>query len=96
MDLKRAIRRAVDSGKVVIGTERSIKLALNGSPKAIVIAANCPTESKGDFVKFCEISKIKIITFPGTSVELGTVCGKPYPISAMSVLEAGNSELLSE
>lgn len=94
MDLKRSIRMAVDTGKVVVGTDKSLKLALNGGTKAIVVAQNCPDTVKQDFAKYCGISRIKVIEFPGSSVELGTVCGRPHPIAAMSVLEAGNSDIM--
>ena len=31
--------------------------------------------------------------FDGTSVELGVICGKPFPVQAMVVLNAGKSNI---
>jgi large subunit ribosomal protein L30e len=33
--------------------------------------------------------------YPGMGVDLGVACGKPFSISALAVLEPGDSEILS-
>ena len=93
MDLGTSIRMAVDTGKIVFGSDRTRKLALSGKPKLIVVSQNCPNETKQDLEHFCKLSKITLFTYPGTGVELGTTCGKPFIISAFSVLDFGNSDL---
>lgn len=94
MDLNASIRMAVDTGKVVMGSDRSKKFAMHGEAKAIVVAGNCPANTKQDIMHYASMSGVNVINFPGTSVELGVVCGKPFPVSALSVLEAGNSDIL--
>lgn len=95
MDLNKAIRIAVDSGKVVLGSDRSVKMALNGGgAKLVIVSENCPEMVKGDLKHYCKLASIPVVEFEGSSVELGTVCGKPFPVSALSVLEAGNSGIL--
>jgi large subunit ribosomal protein L30e len=94
MDLNKAIRMAVDTGKAELGADRSVKNALNARAKAIVVAKNCPKETRQDLVHYARMSNVPVIEFSGGSIELGVVCGKPFPISAMSVLEEGNSDIL--
>ncbi len=94
MDLNTSIRTAVDTGKIILGSDRAKKLALLGEAKAIVIAHNCPAVVKQDISHYALLSGVSIIEFTGTSVELGVVCGKPFPVSALSVIEAGNSDIL--
>lgn len=95
MELSKSIRMAVDTGKTILGSDKSKKLAITGSAKLIVIAKNCPAEAKQDLQHFCQLAGVPFVEFPGTSIELGVVCGKPFPIASLSVLEAGNSDILS-
>lgn len=94
MDLNKSIRLAVDTGKVFLGNEQTLKTALNGSAKLVIIAANCPANKKQDLQHYCKLSNIQVLEFNGTGIELGTVCGKPFPISSMSIIEGGNSDIL--
>ncbi len=95
MDLSQSIRMAVDTGKTVLGSDRSRKMALLGEAKLIVVARNCPSSVKSDLEHFASTSGTSVLEFQGTSVELGVVCGKPFPVSALSIIEPGNSDILS-
>ncbi|MEK6954859.1 MAG: 50S ribosomal protein L30e [Candidatus Micrarchaeota archaeon] len=94
MDLNKAIRRAVDTGKVELGTDKARKMALMGSAKIIVLAKNIPKNTVRDIEHYSKLSNVPVIEFDGTSLELGTICGKPFPVSVISIIEAGNSEIL--
>ena len=94
MDLAKSIRFAVDSGKVELGLKQTLKIALNGGAKLVIIAKNCPNDSLADVKRFTTLSQTPLVVFEGTSVELGTACGKPFSVSALSVIEEGNSDVL--
>ncbi|MFH0836420.1 MAG: 50S ribosomal protein L30e [Candidatus Micrarchaeota archaeon] len=95
MELDKSIRLALDSGKVVLGANKAIKSALNADGvKLVVIAANCREQERADLEQYCKLSKVPVLEFKGTSMELGVVCGKPFPVSALSVFDEGDSELL--
>lgn len=94
MDFTKALRLAVDSGKVVFGRDSVRKICLNGGAKLIVIAENCPVDTKSDLERFCSLGEVKFMVFNGSSINLGVVCGKPFPVSALAVMEEGNSEIL--
>lgn len=96
MDLNRSIRLAVDSGKVTLGSQRTLQHALRGDAKLIVTAKNCPPDVARDLKHYCTLSDVRMLAFDGTSIELGTVCGKPFPVSALSVIEEGDSDILSQ
>jgi large subunit ribosomal protein L30e len=34
--------------------------------------------------------------FEGSSIELGAVCGKPFSVNSLAVIEAGESKILNE
>lgn len=90
-----ALRLAVETGKVEFGTKTGMKDALNGSAKLFVIADNIPADVKNSVVKYATSSGVPMVMFEGTSVELGSICGKPFPVSVVSVYEAGASTIMS-
>ena len=92
MDVAQSIRLAVDSGRVEMGLKKAMQLSLTGGAKLIVVSKNCPGFK--ELQAYCKSSKTPVVDFEGNGVELGAVCGKPFSVSALSVLEAGNSDIL--
>jgi len=90
----KAIRQCIDSGKVEFGTNTGMKKALSGSAKMLVYSKNCPPELLTDIRRFCKLSNIPSFEFDGTSMELGTIAGRPHPVAILTVLDAGNSGIL--
>ncbi|MBI4399884.1 50S ribosomal protein L30e [Candidatus Micrarchaeota archaeon] len=93
-DLTKSIRMVVDTGKVKFGSRDAVKSALNGTAKLIVVADNIENNIKSDLAHHAKVSKVVLYQFSGTSIELGSICGKPYPVSALSIFDAGNSNIL--
>jgi len=93
--IPKAIRMCVDSGKTLIGKRDTMKMALLGRGKLIVIASNMPGSDKADMQHHCTLSGLPVLEFDGTSVELGAVCGKPFSISALWIGETGNSPIMA-
>lgn len=92
--LAKAIRMCVDSGKAEFG-ERSVRShSLLGRAKMVVVSSNCPPRLLSDIGHYCRLSGIALVRFGGDSRELGSVCGKPFVISSLAVLEAGNSSIM--
>jgi large subunit ribosomal protein L30e len=93
-DLSRDIRLAVDSGEVAIGAESVMHSIKNGTSKLVIVASAGKKELSEDIVHMAKLSDIKVEVFDGNSMDLGTVCGKPFSVSALSILSAGNSNIL--
>lgn len=89
-----AIRLAVESGKTEFGAKTGILDSMQGNAKAFVVAENTPEEVKSKVMMFAKKTKTPVIVFPGNTMELGAVCGKPFSVSVLSVYEAGNSNIL--
>ena len=94
MDASKEIRRAVDTGKVIFGTKNSEKSLKNGTGKLIIIAENTPKLVKEKLVTFAEIGQTPHFIFEGPGLELGSICGKPFTISTMVILDKGKSKVL--
>lgn len=93
--LSSALRLTVETGKVEFGMKTGMKDALNGSAKLFVVAGNLPADTMSSVTKYASASGVPMILFDGTSMELGSICGKPFPISIVSVYEVGASNLLT-
>ena len=61
----------------------------------IIAASNCPLDLKRELKHYIELSNIPLFQYPGTGVDLGTSCGKPFAISILTIREPGDSDILS-
>ncbi|MGC8662353.1 MAG: 50S ribosomal protein L30e [Candidatus Micrarchaeia archaeon] len=95
-DLARDIRLAVDTGKVALGYREVEKSISSSSAKAVVVAEKGKSEAISDLLHLCNIAEIKVIKYNEGSAELGIVCGKPYSINALAIIDPGNSNILNE
>jgi len=94
IDMDKAIATAVKTGKVSFGANSAIQSAKTGKAKMIVVASNCPTEIRSDLEYYCKLSNIPLIVYKGSSADLGAICGKPFLVSALTIREPGDSEIL--
>jgi large subunit ribosomal protein L30e len=94
IDVDKAISTAVKTGKVSFGAVSAVQNAQTGKAKLIILAANCPPNVRGDVEYYCKLSSVPLMTFKGSSLDLAAVCGKPFSISALSIREPGDSEIL--
>ena len=60
----------------------------------IILAANCPKDIKDEIEYNCNLSNVPVMMFKGASIDLATVCNKPFVISALSIRETGDSDIL--
>ena len=94
IDVDKAIAAAVKTGKVSFGTNAALQSAKMGKAKMIVLASNCPKDIKEDIEEYSKISGIPVIAYKGASMDLAEVCKKPFIVSALTVKETGDSEIL--
>ncbi|WP_049796352.1 50S ribosomal protein L30e [Methanomassiliicoccus luminyensis] len=90
IDLGRAIKAAATTGKVVYGVQQAEKAVTSGEAKMIIVAENCPSE----FLRSGNHST-KVYKYEGSNMELGALCGKPFSVSALAVIDKGTSNILS-
>jgi large subunit ribosomal protein L30e len=94
IDIDKAIASAVKTGKVSFGAASAVQNAQTGKAKLIVVAVNCPQDPREDIEYYSKLSNVPLITYKGTSLDLAAVCGKPFSVSALSIREPGDSEIL--
>ena len=94
VDVNKQIRMAVKTGKVGFGSKDALASSASARAKLIILAKNVREPEKDDIIHFAEQSEVPIYVYQGSSLDLGAVCEKPFPVSAIVVREAGDSEIL--
>ena len=93
MDISRQLKLANTTGKLLFGQRQAIDACAKGDAKCIVVAANCPQEYLDELA-----AKHPEVTLHRTMMvnrDLGVASGKPFSISTITVIDAGESELLT-
>lgn len=84
--LIKEIKTKIRENKVIFGYRECLKYLKLHKPKIVVIAENAPEKIKKD-IFFALDDKNKLRIFKGSSIELGTLCGKPFPITTLVIKE---------
>ena len=92
MDIQRALRTVVATGKVHLGAHQALKAIDAGKAKLVIVADNSP--EKSNLVEKAKSKRVPTHEFTGTGMELGPACGKPFPVAVLTVLDAGESDIL--
>ncbi len=89
IDISRALKSAITTGKVEFGVEQTKKAVKEGKAQMVVVSRNCPAEDlRGDL-------GVKVHVFSGNNMELGAMCGKPFSVSALVIIDKGSSNILT-
>ena len=94
IDVNKAISTTAKTGKIEVGANSAIKSARTKKAKLIIVASNCPQNVREDLEYYCKLSKIPVSIYKGSSLDLGAVCGKPFGVSALTIREPGDSDIL--
>jgi large subunit ribosomal protein L30e len=92
MDLAHALKVALQTGKVRLGVTESTEAAKAKKARLLIVAKSCP-EPK--LTRENRYEKVPVYHYEGTAVELGAACGKPFPVSALAVIDPGSSAILT-
>ncbi len=92
MDVQRSLRTVIATGKVLVGADQTAKAVTRGEAKLVILAQNA---RDADALRTAAgKSGVPVYDFAGMGTQLGPACGKPFSISALCVLDAGESDIL--
>ena len=91
MDMNRALRQVVQTGEVHFGVRQAKRALKDRTAQLLIVPENIPQDTLTDLRS---VSKVPMVRFSGTNFELGTVCGKPFSVSALTIIEAGDSDIM--
>jgi large subunit ribosomal protein L30e len=81
------IKKIVETGEVSFGSRSVSKKG--DKAKLLIVAENCPKKVRDAAEKAAR----PVYTYNGTSLALGELCGKPFPIAAMAVINPGQASI---
>lgn len=95
VQVDKAIRIAVKTGKVTIGSKKTIEDIKKGKPRIVIVASNCPENIKSEIQYYTKLSNIPLLVYAGNSWELGSVCERLHMVAALAIHDPGDSDILS-
>ena len=82
------------SGKASLGVKSTLKTLRSAKSKLVIIASNCPALQKSEIEYYAMLAKTGVHHYTGNNVELGTACGKYFCVSALSITDGGDSDII--
>ena len=77
-----------------MGYKQTLKSLRAGKAQLVLVADNTPPLRKSEIEYYAMLAKTTVHHFKGNNVELGTACGRLYRVSTMSIVDAGDSDII--
>ncbi len=96
-DIDINIKVAYKTGKLIYGKNQVMRYLRQNQFKMLIVANNCPKSliNQLDYNNSIINNKTFIHTYKGSSWDLGLACAKPYMISCIGIIDAGDSDILT-
>ena len=88
------LRMALNTGRVHLGSKIAVREIRRGRAKIAIVSSNCPEIIKESIKNQGKLSNIPVITHSKDSLDLGILCGKPFPVSSIVINDLGDSRIL--
>ena len=79
------IKKNLKTDKLVLGTERTVKLMKQGKLSKIFACANTEKSSFEDLENYSKLASVQLVKLEVPNDELGIICKKPFPISVIGL-----------
>lgn len=89
------LKLVMKSGKAILGYKHTVKAMRKGKAKMILIASNCPHLRKSEVEYLAMLAKCQVFHYAGDNTALGTACGKFFNCSVLSIVDGGDSDILT-
>ena len=93
MELARQLKQGISTGNLLFRQRQTKSACTKGDARMVLVAANCPKEYISEIKQNHPDVTLHQVTL--VNRQLGAACAKPFPVSAVCVLDPGQSELLS-
>lgn len=92
--LENEIKVVMKTGELVLGSRETVKAVAHGRGKLVIVARNCPLNLRDLILHYAKLSNIPVYMCTLTSRELGDACGRRFMVSAVTIFNEGESEIL--
>jgi len=93
--IDRELRMAISTGRVHLGSKTAMREIRRGRTKMAIISSNCPEAMRDRIENYGRLAKIPVLRHTKDSLDLGLLCGKPFPVSAIVINDPGDSRILN-
>ncbi len=95
VEMEKAIRQAMETGRVEMGLDSTLKAAMTGRARLVIVSNKCPADRLSDLEHYSSMSGVTVFRFQGNSADLGRICRKPFQVASLAVIDPGESSILS-
>ncbi|PSN92557.1 50S ribosomal protein L30e [Candidatus Marsarchaeota G2 archaeon OSP_D] len=89
-----SLKVAVQTGRVVLGEKETLKGLAKRSVKLVVVSSTAPNSKR--LVEEAKKLAVKVYEFPGSGWDLAAVCTRGHVVSALGIVDPGESDILSK
>ncbi len=79
------LKSVLNTGKLVMGTEQTLKELKKSSLSKIYLASNTPDSVREDVNYYAGLAGVEVLELAVPNEELGVMCQKPFYISVLGV-----------
>lgn len=94
MDVNEELNKLESTGELVLGSKQTLEATREGRSKLTMLSSTCPIDVEEEVRKYAEDKDIPLYFYEGGSKDLGLALGKPFLVSAMAVIDPGDSSIL--
>lgn len=84
------IKKMLKAGKLVVGTERSMKNLKLGKVDKVLVSSNCPEAVEKSVNYYASLSNAEVHKLDYPNDELSVICKKPFSISVLALLKGAS------
>jgi large subunit ribosomal protein L30e len=84
-DVVAELKKLLESKKLILGTDETVKFLRQGKVKKIFLASNCSPQVKDDLAQYCKVGNVECVELSQSNEEIGVLCKKPFAISVVGV-----------
>ncbi|MFP4119204.1 MAG: ribosomal L7Ae/L30e/S12e/Gadd45 family protein [Candidatus Woesearchaeota archaeon] len=81
------IKDNLTTGKLIIGTKRTMKKMKQSTVEKVFLAKNCPGLIVDDIKHFASLGDVEVEQLDTDCDEFGSICKKPFHVSVASILK---------
>eukprot|EP00617_Octactis_speculum_P007603 CAMPEP_0185791856 /NCGR_PEP_ID=MMETSP1174-20130828/158606_1 /TAXON_ID=35687 /ORGANISM="Dictyocha speculum, Strain CCMP1381" /LENGTH=134 /DNA_ID=CAMNT_0028486859 /DNA_START=602 /DNA_END=1006 /DNA_ORIENTATION=+ len=88
------LQLVMKSGKAELGYKSTLKSLRSGKCKMVILSNNTPPLKKSEIEYYSMLAKVTVTHYSGTNPDLGTACGKYFRVGTVSIIDAGDSDII--
>ena len=81
------IKKTLQGGKLVLGTDRMLKDLRQGKLSKVFLTTNVSDGLREDIARYCGLGTCAIEQLSISNKELGVICKKPFSVSVAGLLK---------